>query len=229
MPSSLAVLGRQVSASVATLTVSASSSIAAGDFIKVIGVAAGFNGLYTVSSASGFFVNYLVNQTNSASVGSGGSVQYIKNDSTGRPARMYDSQTDKWVDIAGKVDTGRNYSWTGAHTFGGPITFSDVVSANQRLTVNASATFNADTSFAFPATFNASANFNAPTTFNASATFTKGNNIFPNAAARDAAITSPVAGVVVFLTDSNKQFYYTGSVWSENESGDFEAFFLGGM
>lgn len=205
MATSLQVRGRQVSASVAILTVSASSTIAAGDFIKVLNVASPFNGLFTVSSASGLFVNYVLNTTNSASVGSGGSVQYIKNDSTGRPARMYDVQTDTWVDIAGKVDTGRNYTWTGRHEHDAPVQFDDL------------------------STFNFASNFNAVSTFNASATFTRGSNIFANATQRDSAITSPVAGTIVFLLDSNKQFYYTGSTWSEIESGDFEAFFLGGM
>lgn len=223
MATSLQVRGRQVSASVAILTVSASSTIAAGDFIKVLNVASPFNGLFTVSSASGLFVNYVLNTTNSASVGSGGSVQYIKSDSTGRPARMYDVQTDTWVDIAGKVDTGRNYTWTGRHEHDAPVQFDDLS------TFNFASNFNAVSTFSASASFNAQSSFNQPSTFNASATFTRGSNIFANATQRDSAITSPVAGTIVFLLDSNKQFYYTGSTWSEIESGDFEAFFLGGM
>ena len=45
MATSLQVRGRQVSASVAILTVANTSTIAAGDFIKVVNVASPFNGL----------------------------------------------------------------------------------------------------------------------------------------------------------------------------------------
>lgn len=39
--------------------------------------------------------------------------------------------------------------------------------------------------------------------------------VFSSSAARDATITSPVTGQFVFLTDTAKLTYYTGSAWAE--------------
>lgn len=36
-------------------------------------------------------------------------------DNVGRPAWMYDTATDKWYAISGRISTGSNYVWTGAH------------------------------------------------------------------------------------------------------------------
>jgi hypothetical protein len=41
---------------------------------------------------------------------------------------------------------------------------------------------------------------------------------FPNAAARTAAIPSPSAGMVTFLTDTNQMQYWTGSAWAGTSS-----------
>jgi hypothetical protein len=42
------------------------------------------------------------------------------------------------------------------------------------------------------------------------------NMVFATAAARDAAITSPQEGMVVFLKDSNNVFIYSGAAWIES-------------
>lgn len=39
--------------------------------------------------------------------------------------------------------------------------------------------------------------------------------VFASATARDAALTAPTEGMLVWLEDSNKYVYYTGSAWSD--------------
>jgi hypothetical protein len=43
-------------------------------------------------------------------------------DTTGRPAYMYDSVTDTWYQISGKVSTTSNYAWTGTHQWSNTVT-----------------------------------------------------------------------------------------------------------
>lgn len=38
-------------------------------------------------------------------------------DTSGRPAYMYDEDTDTWYAISGRVSTSANYVWTGAQQF----------------------------------------------------------------------------------------------------------------
>jgi len=39
--------------------------------------------------------------------------------------------------------------------------------------------------------------------------------VFASTTARDAALTAPTEGMVVWLQDSNKYVYYTGSAWAD--------------
>lgn len=43
---------------------------------------------------------------------------------SGRPAYMYDSATDTWYQISGKLSTGSNYQWTGTHSWSNSVTFN---------------------------------------------------------------------------------------------------------
>jgi hypothetical protein len=205
--------------------------MAVDDFVRVTGVDSTFNGIYTISaisSASTF--SYAKVSASVASAAASGSVEFIGNDDTGRPAYMYDQETDTWFAIAGKIDTGRNYTFTGTHRYESPVTYAEKVTINSAsgvigFEINA-ATGQAQNLIQID-------NSSASTVFTIDADgdviTTKGVNVFANSAARDAAIPAPSAGVVVFLTSTNQQQYYTGSAWAEIESGDFEAFLLGGM
>lgn len=42
---------------------------------------------------------------------------------------VYDQNTNTWYPIAGQVNLGLNYSWTGVHSFASSVSFADVVSA----------------------------------------------------------------------------------------------------
>lgn len=114
-----------LSASVATLTLNSSSSINVGDFIRVSGISSSvYNGIFTVSaSPSATQISYTLNSASIASASVSGSVEYIAYDSTGRPAYMYDVETNKWVEIAGRIDTGKNYTFSGYNIFNSTTVF----------------------------------------------------------------------------------------------------------
>jgi len=227
------VTNKSLTSNVATLTLNSSSGMAVDDFIRVTGVDATFNGIFTISGVtSASTITYSKTAGDVSPAAASGSVEFIGNDDTGRPAYMYDSETDTWVSIAGKIDTGRNYTFTGANRYEAPVTYADKVTINA-----ASAVVGLEIK---AATGQASdllqvKNSSASVVFKADAdgdvVATKGVNVFADAAARDIAIPAPSAGVVVFLLDTNSQFYYTGSVWAqiESEGGDFESFLLAGM
>jgi hypothetical protein len=46
-----------------------------------------------------------------------------------KTAYIYDQATTTWYPVAGVVNTGVNFSWTGTHNFGAAVTFADVVNA----------------------------------------------------------------------------------------------------
>jgi len=45
----------------------------------------------------------------------------------GRPAFMYDEESDQWLQIGGAIDTSAGYTWTGTNAFSNDVTFSDAV------------------------------------------------------------------------------------------------------
>jgi len=45
----------------------------------------------------------------------------------GRPAFMYDEESDQWLQIGGAIDTSAGYTWTGTNAFSNDVTFSDSV------------------------------------------------------------------------------------------------------
>jgi hypothetical protein len=50
---------------------------------------------------------------------------------SGKTAYMYDADTDTWYAVAGSTNTVANYTWSGTHSFGSNVTFSDVNSVVQ--------------------------------------------------------------------------------------------------
>lgn len=48
-------------------------------------------------------------------------------DTTGKPAYMYDEDTDTFYSIAGITNTAANYTWAGSHIFNGTVTINDVI------------------------------------------------------------------------------------------------------
>ena len=225
------VTNKSLTSNVATLTLNSSSGMAVDDFIRVTGVDATFNGIFTISGVtSASTITYSKTAGDVSPAAASGSVEFIGNDDTGRPAYMYDLETDTWVAIAGKIDTGRNYTFTGANRYEAPVTYADKVTINAASAVVGleikAATGQASDLLQVK---NSSASIVFDVDADGDVVATKGVNVFANSTARDAAIPAPSAGVVVFLTNTNQQQYYTGTAWAEIESGDFEAFLLAGM
>lgn len=52
---------------------------------------------------------------------------------TGRPAYMYDEETDTWYAIAGRVATSANYIWTGAQQYNSNVIFNGNITATLRI------------------------------------------------------------------------------------------------
>jgi hypothetical protein len=114
----------EVSASVATLTLNSSSTIGINDFIRVSTNNSAYNGIFNVSACpSSTQISYPLNSANLSPAAVSGSVEYIAYDSTGRPAYMYDVETNKWIEIAGKIDTGKNYTFSGYNIFNSTTVF----------------------------------------------------------------------------------------------------------
>lgn len=54
-------------------------------------------------------------------------------DVTGRPAYMYDEETETWYAIAGRVATSANYIWTGAQQYDNNVIFNGNITATLRV------------------------------------------------------------------------------------------------
>ena len=54
-------------------------------------------------------------------------------DVTGRPAYMYDEETDTWYAIAGRIATSANYIWTGAQQYDNNVIFNGNITATLRV------------------------------------------------------------------------------------------------
>jgi hypothetical protein len=113
---------------------------------------------------------------------------------------MYDSGTDTWFAVAGKVDTGRNYTFTGSNTFSAPVVASDTVTVNAQLR-------------------STSASVSGALTVSGDVVAKKGINAFVNTPARDAAIPSPTVGTIVYITALNQQLVWNGTAWIAIEGG----------
>jgi hypothetical protein len=188
---------------IATLTTSASHGMSASTYFTASNIDATFNGSYNVidvPTPTTFTYSKTAANVSSTAV-SGGSVIYAIFDSGAKPAFMYDEETDQWKPIAGIIDTGRNYTFTGSHIYQGPVTFEDSttfednVEIDENLLVSGSATF--------------TGKVNA----------LSGINVFADDTERDAAITSPETGTIVYLVSTNQQLVYNGIAWVVVESG----------
>lgn len=197
------VNNKQLTSNVATLTTSASHGLTNGTFVTISGVGVPFNGSYTVTGTptlTTFTYSKTATDVGSTAVSPSGSAIYANIDDAGRPAYMYDYGTDTWFAVAGKIDTGRNYTFTGANTFSGPVVASDTVTVNAQLR---------STSASVSGNFIVSGDVVAK----------KGINAFASTGARDSAIPYPTVGTIVYVTALNQQLVWNGSAWIAIEGG----------
>jgi hypothetical protein len=50
---------------------------------------------------------------------------------SGKPAFMYDQETDVWLQLGGAIDTSAGYTWTGVHAFSSDVTFADALTSTE--------------------------------------------------------------------------------------------------
>jgi hypothetical protein len=197
------VTNKQLTDNVATLTTSASHSLTNGTYITISGVDSTFNGSYTVTgtpTTSTFTYSKTATNVPSTAVSPSGSAIYATIDDTGRPAYMYDAGTDTWFAVAGKVDTGRNYTWTGTHIFSAPTTAYDTLTVNSEIR-------------------SLSASVSGDVTISGNVIAKKGINAFASTVARDINIPSPTVGTIVYITALNQQLVWNGTAWIAIEGG----------
>ena len=204
MPSRI-ITNKSLTSNVATITTSTPHGVSAGTFITVTNVDSTFNGSYTVTGTPQN--NTLTYAKVSASVAStvvpgsaSASVLYATVNEQARPGYMYDKTSDSWFPIAGKIDTGKNYTWTGTQLFQAPATFQDQLKTT---TASVSGSVSIGTS----------ASINQNLTVNGSMTLKGGINVFASNSARDSALPSPVAGTLAYVPSLNRLYIYDGSAW----------------
>lgn len=158
-------------------------------------------------------------------------------DTVGRPAYMYDLATTTWYEVSGKVSTGANYIWSGAHQFTNNVTMSGALTATLK--------FN---SFLNPAARLAAITTPSTGLISFLQQDASGNTInkfqyysgsawvdLPYIAYQADAPFSPSAGNVWIDSDTNTMSVYTGSAWiavggaSTGGASKSTVMFLGGM
>lgn len=197
------VNNKQLTSNVATLTTSASHGLTNGTFVTISGVGVPFNGSYTVTGTptlTTFTYSKTATNVGSTAVSPSGSAIYANIDDTGRPAYMYDAGTDTWFAVAGKIDTGRNYTFTGTHLHTAPLTSSDTLTVNNQIR-------------------SLSASVSGNVIISGDVLAKKGINVFSSTALRDSEIPSPSIGTIVYITALNQQLVWNGSAWIAIEGG----------
>lgn len=184
-----------LTSNIAEITTSTDHGLDAGDYITISGVNSTFNGSFTVldiESSSVF--RYSKTASDFSSTAISGSVIYAQIAPSPKPAYMYDKTTDTWFEISGRVDTSKNYVWSGTNLFESSVSFDDQIST-QSIIANGTASVNG------------SAVFNGPLKING------GINVYTTASARNAAIPSPTTGTLTYLSSTKKLEIWDGDQW----------------
>ena len=50
---------------------------------------------------------------------------------SGKPAFMYDQESDQWLQLGGAIDTSSAYTWTGVNAFSNDISFTDSLTSKE--------------------------------------------------------------------------------------------------
>ena len=52
---------------------------------------------------------------------------------SGKPAFMYDQESDQWLQLGGAIDTSSAYTWTGVNAFSNDVSFTDSLTSKEGL------------------------------------------------------------------------------------------------
>jgi hypothetical protein len=209
-----------VNNNVVTVNTSTAHGMSQGTYFTIKGVNNQINGSYTVASVitGTQFTFSKTGLTNVGNVPSNGTLLYATIVDTGKPGYMYDEATDTWYLLSGKVDTGANYVWTGAHLFQAPVTFQDsiyqitsVVTSASAINVSGSASISGDLAVSGTTTLNNNTSVNGGLTlsgnlFLSNNTFLDGFKIFLG---NSASPTPSASGGYIFV--QNGALKYMGA------------------
>jgi hypothetical protein len=137
-----------------TLLTTSAHNLSEGDYFSLRNLPSGLNGEYNVldvqSATSLRF--FLQGSSNTPSTSASGKIIYATLNNSAKVAYMYDTESDSWILMGAKSDTGANYNWTGSHVFQGPVTLQDalieetlVVTSASALNISGSANITGDT------------------------------------------------------------------------------------
>ena len=152
---------------------------------------------------------------------------------SGRPAYMYDEDTDTWYAISGRVSTSANYVWTGAQTYSNNVVVNGALTATLKFNsfLNPAARASAITSpqtglISFIQQDPSGNTVNKFQYYNGSA-WTDLNTVSYSSGEPN----YPSEGNIWVDSDNNNIFVYDGSVWNSISGGATKSFsmFLAGM
>lgn len=118
---------------IVTLTIATGHGLSTGDYFSVRNINSTVNGQYFVLSTPSSTKltydiedpSYTVSQTPTGTVEA--KIIYTSINDSGKPGFIYDSGSDTWYQLSGKVNTNGNYTWTGTHLHEVPVTMKDIL------------------------------------------------------------------------------------------------------
>lgn len=128
--SSIPVATYAISAGVVSIGTLEPHGLSANDYISVRNVSSIVNGQYFIlSTPNSNTINYsLPGAPNTgATPALSGYILTTTINTTGKPGYIYDSDSDTWYQLSGKVNTNANYTWTGTHLHEVPVTMEDIL------------------------------------------------------------------------------------------------------
>lgn len=129
--STLLISSAQVTNGIATVTTVANHGFSSNQYVSIRGFNSNINGQYFVTSlpSSNSFIVDIENPSYNLveTVVEGSYVITTSINKTGKPGFIYDSGSDTWYQLSGKVNTNGNYTWTGTHLHEVPVTMKDIL------------------------------------------------------------------------------------------------------
>jgi len=127
---SVATTSYVVNNDIVTIATIAAHNFSTGQYISVRNIASGINGEYFVTgipTPTSFTYAVTGVPNTGATSAIGGYVLTTSFNTTGKPAYIYNEDSDTWFQISGKVNTNANYTWTGTHLHQVPVTMEDIL------------------------------------------------------------------------------------------------------
>lgn len=129
--STLLISSVEANSGIVTFNTSTAHGLVQGQYVSIRSVNSSINGQYFVNSVptSNSFTVDIENPAYNLSlvVIEGAYAITTSFNTSGKPGYIYDSDSDTWYQISGKVNTSGNYTWTGTHLYQAPVTMEDIL------------------------------------------------------------------------------------------------------